>query len=164
MTGLLLSNVYFLEFWGTSIFVTKDMCFIFKTHLFLFLSRKGFALIESPKNEFDSGLLLGSVGTVQFLFWSLDIYSPEGRCLNTPQTQPSAPPAIRSKCIELPQSAWQDLVVTVSPPSPLPIGLHHMPHCDSPGRRNEPYPMWCFLPRLPLGLQWVFLFRRFYAG
>lgn len=33
----------------------------------------------------------------------------------------------------------------------------HATDCDSPGRRNEPYLMWCFLPRLPLGLQWVFL-------
>lgn len=29
--------------------------------------------------------------------------------------------------IELPQSTGQNLGVTVSPPSPLPIGLHHMP-------------------------------------
>lgn len=29
-------------------------------------------------------------------------------------------------CVELPQSARQTLGVTVSPPSPLPIGLHHM--------------------------------------
>lgn len=131
-----------VPFCSSSIVGTKPICFNFKAHLFLFQSRKKFAMIiplaysaaqksESSKNELDSGLLLSSVGTVQLLLWSLDIYSPEGwprgLLLEYSSNAAQCTSCHQKHCIELPQSAWQDLGVTVSPPSLLPIGLHHMP-------------------------------------
>lgn len=66
------------------------------TNKFLSMREKS----KRSKNEVDSRLPLGSVGTIQLLLWSLDIYSPEGwpegHFLNTSQTQHSAPPAIKS--------------------------------------------------------------------